>query len=289
MRRWPAFTVEAPGKWILAGEHSVLRGATAVALPHPEFKLRLKFVPASADRLEIFPPESDREIRSLLDGIVDSWEQNDKSLKLPEGRLEIGSSIPTGAGLGSSAALCVAITRWLSEPLEIQPSQQFEFARGLEHHFHGRSSGMDIAAALAAKPITFSMEKGSTSLPVSQLPKFTFHDTGLRARTSECVFRVKRMHEETPGMAMGIDERMADASRMVMEGLMGFGKGGREVATATIARGMSEAHECFLSWQLVPAEAQRLIEKLQSDGALAAKLTGAGGGGFVVAIWPSGV
>jgi mevalonate kinase len=280
-----SFQTRVPGKWVLAGEHSVLRGATAVALPHPEFALTLKYEPRRGEALRTQPAQAERAVRDLLVGLADSWEADGKSFPRLEGVLSIESDIPIGAGLGSSAALCVALTRWLSDPLKIRREEQFDFARQLEHHFHGRSSGMDVAVVSAGEPIAFGIERGARPLGVKKLPKFTFHDTGLRARTSECVYRVERLREEMPVQGVKADEVMGTASRLAMEGLSLFDRGASAEGIEQIARAMMQARECFYGWGLVPGEAKRIEDELLAQGAKAVKLTGAGGGGFVVALW----
>jgi mevalonate kinase len=170
------------------------------------------------------------------------------------------------------------MTRWLAEPLSLPREKWLEYATRLEHRFHGRSSGMDVAVISAGEPISFSMERGARVIEVREVPRFTFHDTGLRCRTSECVLRVEKFREERPMVAMKVDEAMGQASRNALEGLI---RGDR----ALIARAMHEAQECFYAWELVPGEAKRIQEDLLHQGALAAKLTGAGGGGMVVALW----
>jgi mevalonate kinase len=143
---------------------------------------------------------------------------------------------------------------------------------------------MDVATVLAGEPISFSMEKGARPLGIRRLPKFTFHDTGLRARTSECVLKVEKFREENPIVSLKTDERMSLAARNAMEGLALFDRG--EGGLGLLSDAMKRAQECFYEWQLVPGEARRMEDELVRQGALAAKLTGAGGGGFVVALWP---
>jgi mevalonate kinase len=274
---WSSFHTRLPGKWVLAGEHAVLRGATAVALPYAEAALELTFQPQVWEGLSIVPRDAEPVILDLLQAVRDEWEAEGRSFPMPRGTLQIESTIPVGAGLGSSAALCVALAQWLSQGLSIP--NLFEFARRLEHRFHGKSSGMDVAVILAGSPIAFSMEKGARPLEVKRPPRFTLHDTGLRIRTSECVLRVERFREEKPMVAMKVDEAMAEAARFTMEGLI-------SEDFQRIADGMKRARECFYSWELVPGAVHRVEEKLLAEGALATKLTGAGGGGFVVALWP---
>ena len=281
---WQAFETYAPAKWVLAGEHAVLRGATAIAIPHSGLGLKLKFDPNGAKNssFEVTPKSAESLIVDLLKAVDDSL----PFPGFPRGLLQLEGNIPSGAGFGSSAALCVALTRWLSGPLGISARDESDFATRLEHRFHGRSSGMDVAVCALGEPIAFSMEKGAQSLGIRRFPRFTFHDTGLRARTSECVLRVEKFREESPVLASQTDESMALAARESMEGLFLFDAGSHERGLTLIGQAMKRSQECFLTWGLVPAPVQRLIEQVCSQGALAARLTGAGGGGFVVALWP---
>ena len=57
-------------------------------------------------------------------------------------------------------------------------------------------------------------------------------------------------------------------------------------AASALADAIQDAHSCFEGWGLVPDQAREIIEDLKTRGALASKLTGAGGGGMVVALWP---
>lgn len=276
---WAPFEIRVPGKWVLAGEHSVLRGGTAVALPHPEFGLTLTFQPQVWEGLSVVPRDAEAVIADILDSI--------QGLRAPVGTLQIQSTIPIGAGLGSSAALCVAMTRWLAGPLGLDEEEILPFATRLEHRFHGKSSGMDIAVISAEAPVRFTMAAGPQSLGVKRLPKFTFHDTGVRARTSDCIQKVEALRETQPQFARGADEAMSEASRLAIEGLTRFGEGSENEGLAVLARSIRKAQECFEAWDLVPSEARALERDLVSRGALAAKMTGAGGGGMMVALWNS--
>jgi mevalonate kinase len=272
------FETQTPAKWVLTGEHSVLRGAAAIALPHPELHLKLSFEPGGAS-LEITPREAAEVIRETLASLPLSRE--------PQGKLEIQSSIPWGAGLGSSAALCVALTRWLSGPLHLPRGEWQDFATRLENRFHGKSSGMDVAVILAGQPVRFVRGQKPVPLEVRRLPHFTFHDTGLRASTCECVARVERYVRDHAKEAGALDELMGQASRSAEAGLKLYDSGEQDAGLEQVAKAMSGSWQCFEAWGLVPPAARDLQQSLLSQGALAAKLTGAGGGGMVVALWSS--
>ncbi len=268
-----SFETAVPGKWVLSGEHAVLKGATALALPHPEFRLRLKFAPA-AGSFVVNPAEAQPIVADVLAAI---------GVAEPDGRLEIDSTIPTGAGLGSSAALCVALTRWIAPSLGVAPEGFREFATRLEDRFHGKSSGMDVAVAQEGSPILYRMGHPIERLAFTKLPHFTFHDTGLRAKTQECVAQVERFRVENPQRGRALDAQMGEATQVILRGIAEFQRDSGSLSQ--IAQGMTLGSACFDEWGLKPSAISELERRLRLEGALATKLTGAGGGGMVVALW----
>ena len=280
------FEVSLPGKWVLSGEHAVLRGAPAVALPHPTVGLRLKFERDQSDNpgLKVEPREVQLVIQNLIRRAFELAQIPFDELFV-RGKLTLASSIPMGAGLGSSAALCVAITRWLAPTLKIAVENEIQFATQLEHIFHGNSSGMDVAVIASGRPVRFVRGEAPSPLRISSLPKFTFHDTGLRSKTSDCVKQVTDLHESNAELAIQADRRMNRASQQIADALYLYDHGKRDQGLKQLASGMFAAQQCFEDWGLVPDSVRVMIQNLMDQGALAVKLTGAGAGGMLVALW----
>ncbi len=289
--KWRPFEISVPGKWVLSGEHAVLRGALAIALPHPEFRLSLRYSPGIGPlHFETDPPEA-RELALSLIGQV----QKITGLPITEigpGTLRIESTIPFGAGLGSSAALCVALVRWIADATGFNPEEVRNAATRLEDRFHGRSSGMDVAVTSEARPISFQNKNGKNlvqPLNLERMPRFTFHDTGLRKKTSECIGRVERYRLEHPQRADGLDEQMSWASSLAEKGLLEFSEakteGEARKALGLLRESMDLGQGCFREWGLLPEIAWEIERSLKDRGAQAVRLTGAGGGGFLVALW----
>jgi mevalonate kinase len=274
-----SFQVQVPAKWVLAGEHAVLRGAQAIALPHPTFSLRLQYSPepGGASGLAILPDEASHILKRVLSRIAGA-----DSVR---GRIRLESDIPIGAGLGSSAALCVALTRWVESWSPESVSDPLEFARGLEDSFHGKSSGMDVAVILAGEPVAFRMESGARPLRIRRIPRFSFHDTGVRAMTRDCIEKVQSSRAAEPARGAELDRKMGASSQKALEALQAYDGGDSGRALTALADAIGDAHSCFEGWGLVPGQAREIIQDLKSRGALACKLTGAGGGGMVVALW----
>jgi mevalonate kinase len=272
------FETFVPGKWVLTGEHAVLRGASAIALPHPEYGLRFQAETAPESHFE--PETMEPVLQKLFSLSAEILGRSD----VPSVGIRVHNAIPLGAGLGSSAALCVAVTRFLSAHGWVNRESIAEHATRLEDHFHGKSSGMDVAATHAGRPILFTRGQAPEALDLSELPKFTFHDTGLRMETKKCIAQVQALRDRDPALAEQLDQRMRDAGAQALRGLAEYASGNRESGIALLVGAMSDGQSCFEEWGLMPASAMDLKRKLLADGARAVKLTGAGGGGYLVAL-----
>jgi len=114
MNRWGSYSTEVPGKWVLSGEHTVLRGGMAIALPHPEFKLRLEFHPNESTELPALILE--------LFKIANHWLASRGVVReTPKGSLKLESTIPVSAARGASGSSPVAVTRWMLSACELRP------------------------------------------------------------------------------------------------------------------------------------------------------------------------
>jgi mevalonate kinase len=208
------------------------------------------------------------------------------------GRAKIHSTIPTGAGLGSSAALCVLFARWVSVQYALKSSAaEIHFLASLfENFFHGRSSGMDIAAVMTEGAVVFRRCSKLCFYPVATDVAFnlplSFHDTGLRASTQTCIFQVKDCFASDVKKALLLDQTMQEASLIGQQGLAMMLDGQRSMGLECLSQCMRLSHEVFRGWGLIPKAIEAQVVGLYKQGAMAVKLTGSGLGGFLVALWP---
>jgi mevalonate kinase len=287
----------------LTGEHSILRGFRAVSLPREDLNLTLTFEPSPNGGLKIAPKDASFSVRKVLNAFdkirSGQGEMTFSNLQKEglSGILSISGEIPLGAGLGSSAAFCLAIVKWLASLLSIPSSKICTLATELENEFHGKSSGIDVATIFHGEPIGIRLESADSGerrslirkLGVKSLPRFTFHDTGIRSSTKTCVEQVQNLQFTDPEKAQALDQLMDYASVEAEKGLILFSKGNHREGLKYLSHAMNEAHSIFQEWGLVPKEASLLIENLKRKGALAAKLTGSGGGGITVALWDESI
>ena len=133
-----------PGKLILLGEYSILRGSKALAIPVHRYFGRWEFKPNTQLFRKICAP-----LISFLSDIPDLVEVDLKTFKeeLDHG-LYFASNIPIGAGLGSSGAFSAAIfDRFVSNEVKSDLKQNLTLLKEklgfIESFFHGKSSGTD--------------------------------------------------------------------------------------------------------------------------------------------------
>jgi mevalonate kinase len=278
------FSIEVPAKWVLTGEHSVLRGKRAIAFPHPGLSLQVVYRKQKHFSITANPFQS--VLRSLIGRAIEFLGQGEGAFD--SGEITLKSGIPIGAGLGSSAALCTAIARLVIWRTDSDPVLWIPLSTHLEDVFHGKSSGMDVNAIAIGRPIEFTMESGAKALTgLERLPRFELYDSGLRGQTIDCVEKVKHWRGLNPHLCQRFDQKMDEAGALAKEGLLRFQHdptGGED----RIAQAMNDAQHCFETWGLLTPELIGQKHELLKQGALAVKLTGAGLGGFWVALWRGG-
>lgn len=275
-----------PAKWILAGEHTVLRGGEALVFPLTKKYLNLTYENLPQALEIIIEGEKKGEIELVIWSVLErALSQLNISRYQIHGRITLHGNISFGSGMGASATLCVALTRWLSYLGYLAPERKYEFARNLENLFHGESSGVDVAVTLEQKPILFS-RKGYWVFDQFTLPILYLSHTGTRGITKDCVAQVKKMFEESPEKAMDVDDRMKQTVEEFKRLLCVEPKLLNERGhIAQWANCINKAHQCFETWGLVNEQVRKHCQELKNRGALATKLTGSGGGGFVLSMW----
>lgn len=279
------FATTTTGKWILAGEHAVLRGVPALVFPLLSKKLILTHKQSDQPLKIEMLGQYGSEIEMLCWGVLEkACAEAKMSRSNLRGELSFNNSIPIGAGLGASAALCVAITQWFSHCGWITIDEQYEFARQLENLFHGESSGVDISIAMNPQPIRFmrgATIKHSDRVRFDWRPRLYLTYSGKRGVTSECVNKVKNLISENQIIGKKIDDDMLSAVLIAEAALqMPEDKGFLQLAAA-----IELAQSCFVRWGLVDEVCRARIHLLHEAGARAVKMTGSGAGGYILSLW----
>jgi mevalonate kinase len=265
----------ANGKVILLGEHAVVygacaiaasieRGVRALAVPAVKAKIRVGERTASADD----GSELGRALTALL-----------SALAAEPFAIEIELDLPAGAGLGASAAIGVAAARAVLEAQGAAPADALVLAAAdaWERVFHGNPSGIDAAAAAHTGCLSFSRSEGVQPLPVGRTFHLAVALAGPPASTREMVAGVARLRERRPEVVNaaidGIQSLVQNAKVCIETGdLVGLGR-------------LMDLNQMILSGLFVSTDdIERVCAVARENGALGAKLTGAGGGGAVIAL-----
>lgn len=272
----------AHAKVILLGEHAVVHGGPAIALP------------VGALRLTAFARRSEGEVQvesSLYTGplsglpgtlaaparaLTATLEHCGRPLQGLTVRVE--GEVPSERGLGSSAAVAAAISGAVAQwcGVTLGRDEHFELVQIAERVAHGNPSGLDARAVAAHTPIWF--HRGEVrALSVRPGTHFVIADTGITGNTREAVSDVAALKTAEPERITAIIERIGAHT---------------EAAVAELERGdlvslgsrMFDTHELLRELTVSSPELDHLVEAARQAGALGAKLTGGGRGGCVLAL-----
>lgn len=260
----------ASGKIILCGEHFVMHGAPAIAIPMMNLGMRLESGEPSA-----------RDPRLLSAWNAARGELGlDRSERFP---FHIRSDIPVGYGLGSSAAIAVALIRAAAVEAErsLDPRETARRAVAVEDVFHGRSSGLDPAVVALEIPIRFQVD--GTVEPLAwrlEGTEILVARTATAGDTAEAVRLSRGFAAREPARFQTILAEAVHLTDQVAGAMTGApGLGPVDAGTA-----LSQFHRLLGEIGVSCEALDGLVEAAEGAGALGAKLTGAGLGGCVVAL-----
>jgi mevalonate kinase len=271
----------APGKVILLGEHAVVFGRPAIALSI-DLRLRCSVRPSSASTMN-GQPMDDRAGPYLAAVLREHG---------PEGpvAVDIASSLPSGSGLGSSAAVTVASLGAIAAARGgIVPEDIARKAFDIESVVQGRASPIDTSISAHGGGIFISSVRGPGLLweIARDTRRWFIHDcrvpdmtlvvgfTGNKAPTGPLVAKVRR-YAERSGFARQIIDEIGDVT---LDGLDRMRAGDLEA----LGRLMSRDHSLLTILGVSTPALQRLVDA-SLPYSYGAKLTGAGGGGSMIAL-----
>ena len=190
-----------PGKIILFGEHAVVYGRPALAVPVTQVHADVDVSDALRPGIWIDAPDVElhAELNTLasdhpIASVIHNFLFLARVSPFPNLEINISSTIPVASGLGSGAAVTVALTRALSSHLkyEMTDEEVNAFTYEIEKLYHGTPSGIDNTVVTYAKPVYFVKGQPIETFRVGKPFTIVIGDTGISAPTKESVSAVRR-------------------------------------------------------------------------------------------------
>jgi len=285
----PSISASAPAKIILLGEHAVVYNQPAIAFPVPDIRARAAILAnpiGKADQVEIvsrqvnlhtnlvdLPPEH------ALRRLFSSFMQETGLKQLPAMRITISSEIPVAAGMGSGAAVSVALLRALGlfVGVTFNPVQLASMAFEAEKAYHGNPSGIDNTVIAYETPVFYVKGEPITFLTLPVEYNLLIASSGIPAQTIASVSAVRqkleRHPEEIGGIIHQIGSLVKQAKTWIETGDM-----------VNLGKACFQNHSLLQVLGVSTPELDNLVDAAKYSGALGAKLTGGGGGGNVFAL-----
>jgi mevalonate kinase len=285
----PAFSASAPGKTILFGEHAVVYGRPAIAAPVDQVRARV-FVSANPRGAsgEVLVQAPDIGLEAYLDDLAENHplglaiRETLAALgvrRLPACSVRISSTIPVAAGLGSGAAVSVAIIRavanFAGSPLPDETVSTLAYQ--VDKLYHGSPSGIDNTVITYARPVYFVRGQQIQMLSLPEPFTIVIGDTGVQSPTSAAVGDVRDAWQADQGhFEQLFDEvgRIAQAARQAIEA-------GRPEDLGEL---MDQNHALLYDIGVSSPELEQLVWAARLAGAQGAKLCGGGRGGNMIAL-----
>ncbi len=288
----PTVTVgTAPGKVILLGEHAVVYGRPAIAVPVTQVQARAEVIDGppgqgitviAADLGRQFqashPDPADGEGAGLARTIRNTLERLGRTGE-PDLRITISSTVPMGRGLGSGAAVATALVRALARHLGgyLTARDVSGLVYQSEILYHGTPSGIDNTVIAFGKPLYFIKGQCDEIFWPRRPLWLVIGDTGVASSTREVVGDVRR-HWEADRTAY--EAHFSAIGALVERGRRAMVEGN----LSELGRLMNANQEGLRAIGTSSAELERLIGAALKAGALGAKLSGSGRGGNMVAL-----
>lgn len=274
---------KANGKIILMGEHSVVYGEPAIAIPFPATHIHATITPIEGPvQLDCVYYQGDlasapQHLENLI-AVVEST-LNELKQEFNNFKLTIESTIPVERGMGSSAAVAIATVRavfnYYSVPLT--DDKLLTLANISETIAHGNPSGLDAAMTSGRHPLYYIKGKPFVPFKVSLSAYLIVADTGLKGQTRDAVASIAQLNKEDTETTMDAIHGLGDLARQAKFAI-------ESANPVTLGAAMNEAHETLSSLGVSNERLNHLVYTARTNGALGAKLTGGGRGGCMIAL-----
>lgn len=281
-------TIDVPGKAILFGEHFVVHGARALAHGvHPG--VTATWQPAAEGHHLYIPQwnlhaDADHhgdDLQQAFAAMLLALSKSPLQHNIPPLTVQAHIHLPSGSGLGSSAALGIATLIACEQAGEFTLSNEERVRVGFswEKIFHGNPSGFDHATAIYGGLVSYQRHapQALTTHPCDQALRLVIAQVEPGASTRAMVEGVARWATaNTNAFATLLNE----ADKRVDDALDAI----RRHDLATVGHLMNDNHKALQTIGVSTEKLDRAVKIARENHAFGAKLTGAGGGGCMIAL-----
>ncbi|MCQ3936933.1 MAG: mevalonate kinase [Chloroflexi bacterium] len=290
----------APGKIILFGEHAVVYNRPALAVPVNQVQVEVEVRDSDSAGIWIHAPVIDlhAELASLppdhpVGSVILEVLSSPFLPPSPFGRgaggegrrgeggieIHISSTIPVASGLGSGAAVSVALIRALSSFLflPLTNDQINDLVFEIEKLHHGTPSGIDNTVITYNMPVYFTRGRPIQTFKPGKPFTIVIGDTGIPAPTKESVADVRRLWLKDTNRCEEIFDEIAQISLIARRSI----ESGKPELLGEL---MDHNHALLQQLSVSSPELDRLVAAAKDAGALGAKLSGGGRGGNMIAL-----
>ena len=286
----------APGKIILFGEHAVVYGRPALAVPVTQVHADVEVLDSSRAGIRIDAPDINvhAELNTLpsdhpIASVIHNFLFLSRVSPFPSLDIRISSTIPVASGLGSGAAVTVALVRALSLHLNhpMTDEEVNAFAYEIEKLHHGTPSGIDNTVVTHARPVYFIKHPPSPggrwaggeveTFTVGQPFTIVIGDTGISAPTKDSVADVRRLWMNDKARWETVFDKIGEIAFTARRAI----EAGKSEMLGEL---MDENHVLLQKLTVSSPELDRLVEAARDAGAKGAKMSGGGRGGNMIAL-----
>ena len=195
--------------------------------------------------------------------------------------LVVDSQVPYGEGLGSSAASCVATVAALYSLFSYRDRGRiYGTAKTMEENIHMNSSGIDCYVSTFGGIVNYETDKGFNNIRIKKNFTLLIGTTGVKHATGQVVSQVSQFREKNLTLFKDLSSRARMICRRALDSILK----GNEVELGKL---LTENQKLLTLLGVSHPVIEKLIERCLDNGALGAKLTGAGRGGAIIALIPS--
>jgi mevalonate kinase len=277
------------GKTILIGDQFVLRGVPAIvsALPYEtEASVELtdgKGWTLEDNRREV-PGYKEKKKEQQAESINHILEVMGIDVGKTPIKITYGGSLLAGSGVGASAASCVSLARALNATFELGLSIEEINHIGWEGEFayHGIPSGIDNTASTYGGLLVYRVvddEKSFEHIEVERPFRIVLANSGVTADTST-------LNDFVLGVKADDPELFAERCRVITEQSIAMREALEDFDLETVGSLLTANHEILIDMGLSHEKLVELCARARAMGALGAKLTGGGRGGYMLALTP---